>query len=58
VTPLNNWEIRRCLRLSLAILLAAVGLVGLAALGFDILLLRQIVGFIFLTFVPSGLQIR
>lgn len=58
MTPLNNWEIRRCLRLSLAILLAAVGLVGLAALGFDILLLRQIVGFIFLTFVPSGLQIR
>jgi uncharacterized membrane protein len=54
----NDWEIKRCLRLSLAILLAAVGLAGLAALGFDVPILRQIVGFIFLTFVPGILILR
>lgn len=58
MTPPNNWEIRKCLRLSLAILLALLGLVGLASLGFDIPGLRQIVGFIFLTFVPGILILR
>jgi uncharacterized membrane protein len=35
-----------------------VGLVSLASLGFDIPVLRQIVGFIFLTFVPGILILR
>ena len=43
---LNNLEIKKCLYLVLAILLAMVGLIGLAALGFDIPVLRQIIGFI------------
>lgn len=55
---LNNLEIKKCLYLVLAILLAMVGLVALAALGFDIPVLRQIVGFIFLTFVPGILILR
>ncbi|MFO7996362.1 MAG: DUF2206 domain-containing protein, partial [Dehalococcoidia bacterium] len=54
----NDWEIKKCLRLSLAILLAFVGLVGLAALGFDIPVLRQIVGFVFLSFIPGVLILR
>ncbi|HUV45511.1 MAG TPA: DUF2206 domain-containing protein [Dehalococcoidia bacterium] len=54
----NDWEIKKCLRMALAILLAILGLVGLAALGFDILILRQIVGFIFLTFIPGILILR
>ncbi|MBA7670414.1 hypothetical protein ES703_78560 [subsurface metagenome] len=56
--PPNDWEIKNCLRLSLAILLATLGLIGLAALGFDIPILRQIAGFIFLTFVPGTLILR
>lgn len=55
---LTNLEIKKCLYLVLAILLAMIELVGLAALGFDIPVLRQIVGFIFLTFVPSILILR
>ena len=55
---LHNLEIKKCLDLVLAILLAMIGLVGLAALGFDIPVLRQIVGFIFLTFVPGILILR
>ena len=55
---LNNLEIKKCLYVVLAILLAMVGLVGLAALVFDIPILRQIVGFIFLTFIPGILILR
>ena len=54
----NDWEIKKCLRLSLAILLATLGLIGLAALGFDIPGLRQIVGFVFLAFIPGILILR
>jgi len=35
-----------------------LGLMGLAALGFDIPVLRQIIGFIFLTFIPGILVLR
>jgi len=52
VIPVNDWEIKKCLYLSLAILLATLGLIGLAGLGFDVPGLRQIVGFIFLTLFP------
>jgi uncharacterized membrane protein len=56
--PPNDWEIKRCLYLSLATLVAMLGLVGLAGLGFDIPVLRQIIGFAFLTFVPGVLILR
>lgn len=54
----NDWEIKKCLQWSLAILLAMLGLIGLAALGFDILILRQIVGFVFVTFIPGIIILR
>ena len=56
--PPSDWEIKKCLSLSLAILLVVLGLVGLAYLGFDIPGLRQIAGFTFLTFVPGVLILR
>jgi uncharacterized membrane protein len=54
----SDWEIKKCLGLALAILLANLGLVVLAASGLDIPILRQIVGFIFLTFIPGILILR
>jgi len=42
----------------MATLVAMLGLIGLASLGFDIPILRQIVGFIFLTFIPGILILR
>jgi uncharacterized membrane protein len=54
----SDWQIRKCLTLSTAIILAVLALVGLASLGLDIPVLRQIVSFIFLTFIPGILILR
>lgn len=54
----NDWQIKKCLVLSISLLLIMLGLIGLAALGFDVPVLRQIVGFIFLTFIPGILLLR
>ncbi len=53
-----NWQIKRCLSLSLAILLALFVLIGLASVGIDIPILRQVIGFIFLAFIPGVLILR
>ena len=58
MSPPNDWEIKKCLALCLGLSLATLGLIGLAALGFDIPILRQIVGFVFLAFVPGILILR
>jgi uncharacterized membrane protein len=54
----NDWQIKKCLAVSLSLLLAMFILIGLAALGFDIPCLRQIVGFLLVTFVPGILLLR
>ena len=54
----NDWKIGACLTLSGSLLLAVWGLIGLGALGLDIPVLRQIVVFIFLSFVPGLLLLR
>lgn len=46
---------KKFIRLVLAIQLAILVLIGLAALGLDIPVLRQFIGFIYLTFVPGFL---
>jgi uncharacterized membrane protein len=54
----NDWKIEKCLYISLAILLALVVLIALPGLGFNIPVLRQIAGFVFLTFIPGILILR
>jgi len=54
----NDWKINKCLILSGGLLVAMLGLVWLAVLGFDIPILRQIVGFLLLTFIPGILLLR
>lgn len=56
--PANDWQIKKCLVFSLSLLLALSGLIGLGALGLDIPVLRQVVGFILITFVPGVLILR
>ena len=58
MTPPNDWQVKKCLALSGSLLLAVWGLIGLGALGLDIPVLRQIVVFIFLSFIPGILLLR
>jgi len=55
---INDWEIKKFLRVVLAVQLAILGLVGCSALGYEIPVLRQIVGFIYLTFIPGVIILR
>jgi len=55
---INDWEIKKFLRVVLTVQLAMLGLIGLAVFGFDIPILRQIVGFIYLTFTPGIIILR
>jgi uncharacterized membrane protein len=58
MTAFNDWPIKKCLALSVSLLLALLGLIGLAALGFDIPIVRQVVAFLFLSFIPGMLVLR
>jgi uncharacterized membrane protein len=58
MTSPNDWKTEKCLVVAGSLLLAMLGLIGLASLGFDIPVLRQIVSFAFLTFVPGILILR
>lgn len=46
-------KVKNFLRIVIATQIAIIGLVGLSAFGFDIPVIRQIVGFIYLTFIPG-----
>jgi len=58
VTLPNDWQIQKCLVLAGSLLLAMLGLIGLGGLGFDIPVLRQIISFAFLTFIPGILILK
>jgi uncharacterized membrane protein len=53
LNPPNDWEIKKCLVLCLGLLLVTLGLIGLDVPG-----LRQVAGFLLLTFVPGILLLR
>ena len=55
---LNDLNIKSFLKIILAIQLAMWGVIGLDAIGLDIPILRQVIGFIYLTFVPGIIILR
>ncbi|MCK4733687.1 MAG: DUF2206 domain-containing protein, partial [Methanophagales archaeon] len=55
---MNDWEIGKFLKLVLAIQFAVWSMIGLDAAGFQIPILRQFIGFIYLTFIPGILILR
>lgn len=55
---MNDWKIKKFLTVVIAIQLAILGAIGLDALGIGIPILRQLIGFIYLTFVPGSLILR
>ena len=55
---LNDLDIKSFLKIILVIQLAMLGVVGIDAIGLQIPILRQIIGFIYLTFVPGSILLR
>ena len=55
---MNDWEIRKFLKAILAIQFALWGVIGLDAIGLQIPILRQLIGFVYLTFVPGIIILR
>lgn len=55
---LNDWPIRRFIILSLSLLISLDSIIVLNMLGVDIPLVRQIIGFIVLTFIPGYAILR
>ena len=55
---MNNWEIRKFLKVVLAIQLALWGAISLDFVGIQIPIIRQLIGFIYLTFIPGIIILR
>jgi len=55
---LNDWEPKKFLRMMIAIQMAMFGAFGLEYMGLDIPIFRQVVGFIYLTFLPGIILLR
>lgn len=55
---INDWEIEKFLKVIIAIQLAVFGVIGLDAIGLQIPIIRQLIGFIYLTFIPGILILR
>lgn len=54
----NDWEIKKLLKAVLVVQLAMLGLMGLSALGLQIPVLTQTVGFLYLSFIPGVIILR
>ena len=55
---MNDWEIKKFLKVVLALQFAMWSVIALDAVGLQIPILRQLIGFIYLTFVPGILLLR
>ena len=54
----NDWKIEKFLKVVLAVQLALWGAIGLDAVGFQIPIIRQLIGFVYLTFIPGIIILR
>jgi len=58
ILQINDWDIRKFLIVVLSMQFAVWGAVGLDALGINIPILRQVIVFIYLSFIPGYLILR
>jgi len=56
--PPNDWEVRKCLVVCSGLFLVVLAFIELANLGFDLPVLRQLSGLLFLALVPGILILR
>ena len=55
---MNDWESKKFLRMIVAIHIAMLGAIGLDFIGLEIPIIRQLIGFAYLTFIPGIVIIR
>ena len=55
---MNDWEIKKFLKVVLAIQLAVSSVIGLDAIGLHIPIIRQLIGFVYLSFIPGVIILR
>ncbi len=55
---MNDWEITKFLKVILAIQFSMWGVIGLDIIGLQIPIIRQLIGFVYLTFVPGIVILR
>ena len=55
---INDLDIKSFLKIILAIQLAMLGVIGLSVTGLQIPILRQLIGFVYLTFIPGIIILR
>ena len=55
---MNDWEIKKFFKIIIAIQLAMLGTVGLDLMGIPVPILRHVIGFIYLVFVPGIIILR
>ena len=58
LTRINDWSIRRFLIVVMAVQIAIIGLVSLDFIGLEIPVVRQLIGFVYLTFIPGIVLLR
>ncbi len=58
IIQLNDWNAKKFLRMIIAIQLLILGSVGFDFIGLEIPILRQVIGFVYLTFVPGIILLR
>lgn len=55
---INDWEIKKFLKVILTFQLVMLGSIGLDAMGLEIPIIKQFIGFVYLTFVPGIIILR
>lgn len=55
---MNDWEITKFIRIVISIQLAVWGCIGMDYMGFNFLILRPLISFFYLTFIPGYLILR
>jgi uncharacterized membrane protein len=55
---MNDWEIKKFISVVLVFQLAMLIMLGLGQIGIQVPILRQVIGFIYLTFIPGSLILR
>lgn len=55
---MNDWDIKKFLIIVLAVQIGMLGVIALDIIGFEMLILRQLISFIYLTLIPGFLFLR